>query len=244
MAELNDQRLAVLVDADNISYTHIKDIMEEVARYGTPTFKRLYGDLTKPSLAGWKQVLLEHAIIPVLQYGYTTGKNSTDTAMIIDAMDILYSGRVDGFCIVSSDSDFTRLAVRLREAGMMVIGIGERKTPGPFIAACEKFIYIEAIRSANKKTQPVEEAISDKQRRELIEQITAAITDLEDDNGWAFLGEVGTLLLKKRPDFDPRNFGFSKLTPLVKSLDSFDLDERETNKGKGRIIYIRNRERG
>ncbi len=241
MNELNDQRLAVLIDADNISHIYIKDIMEEIARYGTPTFKRLYGDLTKPSLSGWKQVLLEHAITPIQQFGYTTGKNSTDSAMIIDAMDILYSGKTEGFCIVSSDSDFTRLAVRLRESGMKVIGIGERKTPGPFIAACEKFVYIEAIRGGNKKAEPVSQAISGKQRRELIELISASISDLEDDNGWAFLGEVGTLLLKKRADFDPRNFGFSKLTPLVKSLDSFDLDERETNKRKGRIIYIRNR---
>ena len=243
MNELNDQRLAVLIDADNISHIYIKDIMEEIARYGTPTFKRLYGDLTKPSLSGWKQVLLEHAITPIQQFGYTTGKNSTDSAMIIDAMDILYSGKTEGFCIVSSDSDFTRLAVRLRESGMKVIGIGERKTPGPFIAACEKFVYIEAIRGGNKKAEPVSQAISGKQRRELIELISASISDLEDDNGWAFLADVGNLISKKQPDFDSRNYGFSKLTPLVKSLKCFQIEERESSNSRIKHIYIRNKNR-
>jgi len=147
MQTLNDLRLAVLIDADNIPYHNVTGMLEEIAKYGTPTFKRIYGDWTRPTISGWKQVLLEHAITPVQQYSYTKGKNSTDSAMIIDAMDILYSGRVDGFCIVSSDSDFTRLATRLREAGMKVIGIGERKTPSPFIVACDKFIYLEILGS-------------------------------------------------------------------------------------------------
>src|SRR6476659_6490758 len=141
-----DLRLAVLIDADNISYSNIKAMMEEIAKYGVPTFKRIYGDWTKPTLSGWKTVLLENAVTPIQQYSYTTGKNSSDSAMIIDAMDILYSGRADGFCIVSSDSDFTRLATRLREAGMMVIGIGQKKTPHPFIASCNKFIYLEILK--------------------------------------------------------------------------------------------------
>ena len=141
-----DLRLAVLIDADNISYSNIKAMMEEIAKYGTPTFKRIYGDWTKPTLAGWKTVLLENAISPIQQYSYTIGKNSSDSALIIDAMDILYSGRVDGFCIVSSDSDFTRLATRLREAGMKVFGIGEKKTPPAFIASCNKFIYLEILK--------------------------------------------------------------------------------------------------
>ena len=145
MENTKDLRLAVLIDADNIPYRLISGILEEVAKYGSPTFKRIYADWTKPHVAGWKTVLLDHAITPVQQYSYTTGKNSSDSAMIIDAMDILYTGRVDGFCIVSSDSDFTRLATRLREAGMKVIGMGEQKTPGAFRAACDKFIYIEIL---------------------------------------------------------------------------------------------------
>src|SRR5664279_685270 len=148
MQTLNDLRLAVLIDADNIPYRNVKGMLEEIAKYGTPTFKRIYGDWTKPTVSGWKPVLLENAITPVQQYSYTQGKNATDSAMIIDAMDILYSGKIDGFCLVSSDSDFTRLATRLREAGMKVIGIGERKTPAPFIVACDKFIYLEIITSS------------------------------------------------------------------------------------------------
>ncbi len=146
MEQVKDLRLAVLIDADNVPYANVKRMLEEIAKYGTPTFKRIYADWTKPTVSGWKTVLLENAITPIQQYSYTTGKNSSDSAMIIDAMDILYSGRVDGFCIVSSDSDFTRLATRLREAGMKVIGIGERKTPTPFISACDKFIYIEILK--------------------------------------------------------------------------------------------------
>jgi Fe-S-cluster formation regulator IscX/YfhJ len=242
-----DLRLAVLIDADNIPYSNVKGMMEEIAKYGTPTFKRIYGDWTKPTLSGWKTVLLENAITPIQQYSYTTGKNSSDSAMIIDAMDILYSGRADGFCIVSSDSDFTRLATRLREAGMQVIGIGQKKTPHPFIVACDKFIYLEIIASFSAETvtvtkeaakpAPVEE--SPKADKEVIQLIAATIADLADENGWAFLGEVGALLLKKKPDFDPRNYGFVKLTPLIKSLQRFDIDERETDKKGIKLIYIR-----
>ena len=143
-----DIRLAVLIDADNVPYSNVKGMMEEIAKYGTPTFKRIYADWTKPTVSGWKKVLLENAITPIQQYSYTSGKNSSDSALIIDAMDILYSGKVDGFCIISSDSDFTRLATRLREAGMKVFGIGQKKTPNPFIVACDKFIYIEVIATA------------------------------------------------------------------------------------------------
>ena len=157
MQTLNDLRLAVLIDADNIPYSNVKGMLEEIAKYGTPTFKRIYGDWTKPTISGWKSVLLENAITPIQQYSYTKGKNSTDSALIIDAMDILYSGKVDGFCIVSSDSDFTRLATRLREAGMKVIGIGERKTPHPFIVACDKFIYLEIITSSAAAQEPAPE---------------------------------------------------------------------------------------
>lgn len=242
METQNDYRLAVLIDADNIPYSKIKEIMKETARYGTPTFKRIYGDWTKPNLSGWKTVLLENAITPIQQYGYTTGKNSTDSAMIIDAMDILYSGKADGFCIVSSDSDFTRLAIRLREAGMKVIGIGEKKTPNSFIVACDKFIYIEVInRSAeNNENKPSGEMPRD-QKHELINLISTSIDDLADENGFAFLGDVGNLILKKQPDFDPRNYGYQKLTPLIKNLGVFEIDERKLGKGNNKHIFIKNK---
>jgi predicted nuclease of predicted toxin-antitoxin system/Fe-S-cluster formation regulator IscX/YfhJ len=218
-------------------------MMEEIARYGTPTFKRIYGDWTKPNLSGWKSVLLENAITPVQQYSYTTGKNSSDSAMIIDAMDILYSGRADGFCIVSSDSDFTRLAIRLREAGMKVIGIGEKKTPNSFIVACDKFIYIEIIDvELDKKETKTNAEMPAVQKSELIKIISTAINDLsDDDNGWAFLGDVGNLILKKQPDFDPRNYGYLKLTPLIKNLGAFEIDERKSANRKIKLIYISNK---
>ena len=256
MQTLNDLRLAVLIDADNIPYSNVKGMLGEIAKYGTPTFKRIYGDWTKPTVAGWKSVLLENAITPVQQYSYTQGKNATDSAMIIDAMDILYSGKIDGFCLVSSDSDFTRLATRLREAGMKVIGIGERKTPRPFIVACDKFIYIEIINSSTaaqesvtvkkKRGQPVrskqktEETEQQLQIRKAKNLIASSITDLADENGWAYLGDVGNLILKKQPDFDPRNFGFAKLTPLIRSFD-FEIDERDSGQNNIKHIYIRNR---
>jgi uncharacterized LabA/DUF88 family protein len=259
MQTLNDLRLAVLIDADNIPYSNVKGMIEEIAKYGTPTFKRIYGDWTRPTIAGWKSVLLENAITPIQQYGYTKGKNSTDSALIIDAMDILYSGKVDGFCIVSSDSDFTRLATRLREAGMKVIGIGERKTPHPFIVACDKFIYLEILRPQNtpgdtlpdikkrgkpvvkkKKTEKPEETDPQAAVKAVKRLIATSITDIADENGWAYLGDVGNLILKKQPDFDPRNFGFPKLTPLIRSLD-FEIDERESGQNNIKHIYIRNR---
>jgi len=256
MQTLNDLRLAVLIDADNIPYSNVKGMLEEIAKYGTPTFKRIYGDWTRPTISGWKSVLLENAITPVQQYSYTKGKNSTDSALIIDGMDILYSGKVDGFCIVSSDSDFTRLATRLREAGMKVIGIGERKTPYPFIVACDKFIYLEILTPSvavletppevRKRGKPVvkkkktEDPDPQAQIGVVKRLIASSITDLADENGWAYLGDVGNLILKKQPDFDPRNFGFPKLTPLIRSLD-FEIDERESGQNNIKHIYIRNR---
>jgi len=242
MESSNDLRLAVLFDADNVPSSSLKGIMEEVARYGNPTFKRIYGDWTKPNLTGWKQILIEHAITPVQQYGYTSGKNSTDSAMIIDAMDILYSGKADGFCIVSSDSDFTRLAVRLREAGMKVIGIGEKKTPSSFRVACDKFIYIEIINSASdEKKETTSDKISKPSRKEVINIFVNSINDLADEEGWAYLGDVGNLILKKQPDFDPRNYGYQKLTPLIKNLNRFDIDERKTDNSNTKHIFIRNK---
>ena len=241
-----DLHLAVLIDGDNVPSSYVKDMLQEIAKYGNPTIKRIYGDWTNPSLVKWKKVLLENAITPIQQYGYTVGKNATDSAMIIDAMDILYSGKVHGFCLVSSDSDFTKLAMRLREAGMVVYGIGEKKTPNPFIVACDKFIYLEILAkedqqetTPNAKTEPKIKDKLDKITPAVINLITSTISDLEDDDGWAFLGEVGTLLQKKQPNFDPRNYGFQKLTPLIRSINQFEIEQRKNPKGNQRLIFVR-----
>lgn len=250
MEAKQDLKLAVIIDADNVPATNVTAMMEEIAKYGVPTFKRIYGDFTKPNLAGWKGVLLENAITPIQQYGYTSGKNATDSAMIIDAMDILYSGKVDGFCIVSSDSDFTRLATRLRESGMKVFGFGEKKTPTPFIVACDKFIYLEILqkptKSKSSKTTTEPEANGKSQAvikvdSKIVRLIGTTIDDIADEEGWAFLGDVGNLINKKRPEFDPRNYGYTKLTPLVKSLSkNFLIDERVTEQNKNvKHVYIK-----
>jgi len=242
-------KLAVLIDGDNIPSAYVKEMMEEIAKYGNPTIKRIYGDWTNPKLAKWKNVLLQNAITPIQQYGYTIGKNATDSAMIIDAMDILYSEKVNGFCIVSSDSDFTRLATRLREAGMQVFGIGEKKTPEPFIVACDKFIYIEILKNQAEeneseltKSKPSQKHTVDKITPKVIKLISSTISDLADDDGWAFLGDVGNLLQKKQPNFDSRNYGFLKLTPLIKSIANFEVDLRESPKGRFKLIYVKNKE--
>lgn len=248
---MKDEKLAVLIDADNVPYAHIKEMLDEIAKYGNPTIKRIYADWTKPTMSGWKNVLLENAITPIQQYSYTTGKNSSDSALIIDAMDLLYSKKVNGFCIVSSDSDFTRLATRLREAGMFVIGIGEKKTPRPFITACDKFIYIEILKKG--KEPEVDEKTNKKAKKEsaqpsvsqvdknLIKLITESVDEISDDNGWAFLGSLGSYLIKKKTDFDPRNYGFSKLYPLIKKINKFEIQERETGERNIRHIYLRNK---
>ncbi|MEA4846152.1 MAG: NYN domain-containing protein [Clostridiaceae bacterium] len=254
MSDTSELRLAVLIDAENVPYKNVKGILAEVAKYGIPTLKRIYGDWTNSALSGWKNFLLENAITPIQQYSYTSGKNSSDSALIIDAMDILYSEKVDGFCIVSSDSDFTRLATRLREAGMKVIGIGERKTPNAFIAACDKFIYIEII---NKPVKTEDNFAADQLKDDaagqepksgsveigidIINLISDSVNDVADDNGWAFLADVGNLISKKQPDFDARNYGFPKLTPLVKSLKCFQIEERESSNSRIKHIYIRNK---
>lgn len=243
-----DDKLAVLIDADNVSYANVKEMLEEISKNGTPTIKRIYADWTKPTVSGWKNVLLENAITPIQQYSYTTGKNSSDSAMIIDAMDILYSEKVNGFCIVSSDSDFTRLATRLREAGMTVIGFGERKTPQPFISACDKFIYLEILKAAVIETDDSKKQTAKPKRKEeplskvdskTIKLITDSVNDLADESGWAFLGNLGSYILKMKPDFDSRNYGFPKLLPLIKDINKFEIDERETGKGKIRHIYLK-----
>lgn len=234
--------MAVLIDGDNIPSANVKEMMEEIAKYANPTLKRIYGDWTRPGLNKWKNLLLENAITPIQQYGYTTGKNATDSAMIIDAMDILYSNKVNGFCLVSSDSDFTKLAIRLREAGMFVIGIGEKKTPNPFIVACDKFIYIEILRKQSEdKTDPKKtiKPSVDKITNKEINLISSSINDLSDEEGWAFLGDVGSLIQKKSPNFDSRNYGFEKLTPLIKSINKFEIEQRENPKGRSKLIYVK-----
>jgi uncharacterized LabA/DUF88 family protein len=264
-------KLAVLIDADNVPYSNVKGMMEEIAKYGTPTTKRIYADWTKPNANGWKAVLLEHAITPIQQYSYTVGKNSSDSAMIIDAMDLLYSDKVDGFCIVSSDSDFTRLAIRLRESGMKVIGIGEKKTPNSFIVACDRFIYIEVLDGAIKKKSPKIRLIEENKKltdpsaseqtkqkvtakttekteqkplnkidNQTIELIEDTLEAIGDEDGWAFLGDVGNLIVKKKPEFDPRNYGFAKLTPMLKSLTNIlEIDERESDKKGIKHVFVR-----
>lgn len=248
---MKEDKLAVLIDADNVPYANIKEMLDEIAKYGTPTIKRIYADWTKPTVSGWKGTLLENAITPIQQYSYTVGKNSSDSAMIIDAMDILYSKNVDGFCIVSSDSDFTRLATRLREAGMNVIGIGEKKTPQPFITACDKFIYIEILKSdresssmadPKKKEKKTSQSHSlNKVDQRLIKLIIDSVDELSDDDGWTFLGSLGNYILKKKTDFDPRNYGFTKLFPLIQSIGKFEIDEREAPGKNIRHIYLKNK---
>ena len=252
-----DLYLAVLIDADNVPYSQVKEMLNELTKFGIPTIKRIYGDWTRPNLAGWKVVLLENAITPVQQYGYTTGKNATDSAMIIDAMDILHSDKVDGFCIISSDSDFTRLATRLRESSKLVIGMGERKTPKPFIVACDKFIYIENLGNddADSETEGDSDTTTDTKKPDtpkkpaapkekisnaVIRLLRRTIDDLSDDNDWVSMAEVGSLILKKKPDFDPRNYGFQKLTPLIESCPKhFDIERRKSETGHATHVFVR-----
>jgi len=257
-----DTKIAVLIDGDNIPSAYVKEMMEEIAKYGKITIKRIYGDWTNPKLNKWKKVLLENAITPIQQYGYTVGKNATDSAMIIDAMDILYSGKVTGFCIVSSDSDFTRLATRLREAGKDVYGMGEKKTPKPFIVSCDKFIYIEILKAQEEEEEEVvavngsattktKTRVKRKTKRSTVEKITPkvvrlitnTISDCADEDGWAFLGDVGGLIQKKQPNFDARNYGFLKLTPLIKSIGKFEIERRENQRGRFKLIYVKTKER-
>lgn len=264
--DILNKRLAVLIDADNVPRGTLTGIMEEAAIYGNPTIKRIYGDWTSPNIANWKASLLENAVVPIQQYGYTTGKNSTDSAMIIDAMDILYSERVDGFVLVSSDSDFTRLAVRLREAGMYVIGIGEKKTPGPFIAACDKFIYIDVIRQHAAESRAIQDGETDQEEgagraqerksrvqkvktekipRNIVNMIAQSVADLStvsDDCGYVFMGELGNLLVKKKPDFDCRNYGYKTLSAMIKSIDRFEVDFRQTTDPNIKHPFVRDKE--
>ena len=251
MAGENAARLAVLIDADNARPSITEGLLAEVAKYGTAHVKRAYGDWTGTSLKGWKDHLLTQSIQPIQQFAYTTGKNATDAAMVIDAMDLLYSGRFDGFCIVSSDSDFTRLAARLRESGLTVYGFGERKTPQPFVAACDKFIYTENLTYPHSPAVPVEAVPRPKVATAaqltadtaLVNQLRNAVEAASDDDGWAPLASVGHIITKQRPDFDSRNYGYAKLSDLITATTLFELDRRSPGDGKPAVIYTRDKRR-
>jgi uncharacterized LabA/DUF88 family protein len=219
--------LAILIDADNASSSIVKGLIDEVAKFGRATVRRIYGDWTKPNLGSWKDVLLEYSIQPIQQFAYTSGKNATDSTLIIDAMDLLYAGNLDGFCIVSSDSDFTRLASRLKESGKRVYGFGEKKTPAPFVAACDRFIYTEVFTRVEGQA-PSRKAPAELGRdTDFVELVSGAVDDASDDSGWAHLGMVGTNLTKKRPDFDSRNYGYSKLSDLLDASRRFEVKRGE-----------------
>jgi len=254
MAMENTARLAVLIDADNAQASITEGLLAEVAKYGTAHVKRAYGDWTAPNLRGWKDQLLAQSIQPIQQFAYTTGKNATDAAMVIDAMDLLYSGRFDGFCIVSSDSDFTRLAARLRESGMTVYGFGERKTPKPFLAACDKFVYVENLRFADEdaasdalgvkpaKPRPAT-AAQLKGDAALVSLLRNAVEGASDDDGWAPLSSVGNIITNQRPDFDSRSYGYGKLSDLIKATALFEIERRSPGDGKQALMYAREKPR-
>ena len=236
---IKELKLAVLIDADNVPYSNVKGMMEEIAKFGTPTTKRIYADWTKPNASGWKSVLLEHAITPIQQYSYTVGKNSSDSAMIIDAMDLLYTGKLDGFCLVSSDSDFTRLASRLREAGLIVYGFGEDKTPKPFVGACDKFIYTEILLEDENTEPQKKKSVSElKGDTRLVNLLRNAVEDSADEDGWAYLGTVGQNIANQAPEFDPRNYGYRKLSELLRATQLFNLEKRMLNNDNA-AIYVR-----
>ncbi|MET0390341.1 MAG: NYN domain-containing protein [Polyangiales bacterium] len=259
------RRLAMLIDADNAQPAVIEGLLAEVAKYGVASVKRIYGDFTSTRMTQWKQALLKHSINPVQQFAYTSGKNATDSSLIIDAMDLLYTRRFDGFCLVSSDSDFTRLAQRLREEGLMVYGFGERKTPDAFVQACDKFIYTEVLRReiaepAQPASKPAKAKATGQRKPEgkqpaadggsstapvaelPLQLIRQAIEDSSDDRGWAQLGHIGNYLVKVRPDFDPRLYGQKKLSDLLKQYPKQLAMEERSPDGGGRGPYVRWRE--
>ncbi|WP_291382247.1 NYN domain-containing protein [Demequina sp.] len=265
MAKPTDEaRLAVLIDADNASAQHLERLLVEIAKYGTATVRRAYGDWTSTQLAKWKPVLLAHSVQPIQQFGYTTGKNSTDSALIIDAMDLLHGGTVDGFCLVSSDSDFTRLAARIREQGLMAYGFGQKKTPKPFVAACTKFVYVENLGGAEAapKAAAAPEAKATKAKPAATPEGTAAkakpalkgdtkldrllseaVETSADDDGWANLSSVGQNLSRLASDFDSRSWGFAKLTDLLKAHPGYDVQSRSPGDGKPKVSVVRSKPR-
>jgi uncharacterized LabA/DUF88 family protein len=240
---ISHSRLVVLIDADNAQPSITEGLLSEVAKYGVASVKRIYGDWTTPNLSGWKSVLLEHSIQPFQQFRYTLGKNATDSAMIIDAMDLLYTKSYDGFCLVSSDSDFTRLASRIREEGLLVYGFGEKKTPKAFVSACDKFIFTEVLRFQEDAGSAVKSKTANELKKDtnLVSLLRSAVEAASDDSGWAHLGAVGSNIAKQAPEFDPRNYGFSKLGELAKATNLFDVDGRVSRDGHSKTIYIRDK---
>ncbi len=236
-------KLAVLVDADNAQPSIVEGLLSEIAKYGTANVKRIYGDWTAPGLKGWKEILLQYSIQPIQQFGYTTGKNATDSALIIDAMDLLYTEKFDGFCIVSSDSDFTKLASRIREAGLFVYGFGEKKTPKAFVSACDKFIFTEVLRSKDDSNEKIGRKSTKelKQDTKLSNLLRNAVEASSDDSGWAHLASVGSNIAKQTPEFDPRNYGYKKLGELITATKLFQIEERTVGDGTSKAIYLKDR---
>lgn len=235
-------KLAVLIDADNTQPALAEALLAEIAKYGVASVKRIYGDWTQPNLRGWKDVLVQHAIQPIQQFGYTTGKNATDSAMIIDAMDLLYTNRFDGFCLVSSDSDFTRLASRIREAGLTVYGFGERKTPQSLVSACDKFVYLDVLREQAEEggtAKRKKDGAALKRDTKLVKLLREALDAASDDEGWAQLGAIGSNISQQAPDFDPRNYGYQKLGELVSAVGLFEVEARKLADGRSKAIYLR-----
>jgi uncharacterized LabA/DUF88 family protein len=239
----NRNNLAVLIDADNAQPVIVDGLLAEIANYGVASVKRIYGDWTGPGLKGWKEVLLEHSIQPIQQFAYTKGKNATDSAMIIDAMDLLYTGNFDGFCIVSSDSDFTKLASRIRESGLIVYGFGEKKTPSPFVSACDKFVFTEVLRAKVDESEAIAKKTASelKQDTKLVTLLRNAVDATSDDSGWANLGPVGSKIAKQSPEFDPRNYGYGKLGELVKATKLFEIEERRIGDTNSKSLFVKDK---
>jgi hypothetical protein len=242
---MNQAKLAVLIDADNTQPGIIEGLLDEISKYGIASVKRIYGDWTSTNLRSWKDRLLEYAIQPIQQFAYTAGKNATDSAMIIDAMDLLYTEKLDGFCIVSSDSDFTRLAARLRESGRIVYGFGEKKTPRAFVSVCDKFIYTEILKENQEEPEDEDNKQAAKPKkdfkvdRKLLKLLKETVDDLAEESGWAYLGAVGHKINNRMADFDPRNYGFNKLGDMFRAIPQFEIEERSQASGMGRQVYIR-----
>ncbi|MDH3797066.1 MAG: NYN domain-containing protein [Desulfobacterales bacterium] len=243
MSDEKIEKLAVLIDADNAQPSIVEGLLSEIAKYGTASVKRIYGDWTVPGLKGWKEILLQYSIQPIQQFGYTSGKNATDSAMIIDAMDLLYTRNFNGFCIVSSDSDFTKLASRIRESGLFVYGFGEQKTPSAFVSACDKFIYTEVLRAKTDESEAIAKKSSSelKQNTKLVNLLRNAVEASSDESGWAQLGPVGSNIAKQSPEFDPRNYGYGKLGELVSATKLFTIEERQIGVTKSKILYVRDK---
>ena len=243
MTDAKIEKLAVLIVADNAQPSIVDGLLSEIAKYGTANVKRIYGDWTLSALKGGKEILLQYSIQPIQQFGYTSGKNATDSALIIDAMDLLYTGKFDGFCIVSSDSDFTKLASRIREAGLIVYGFGEKKTPKAFVSACDKFIFTEVLRSKDDFTEKIKRKTTGELKKDttLVNLLRNAVEASSDDSGWAHLASVGSNVAKQSPEFDPRNYGYKKLGELASATKLFQVEERTVGNGPSKAVYLKDK---